>query len=147
MLGKQLTGEGRIDSILGESTKIKGEIQVNGSIRVDGEFHGTLESSDTIVVGKTGTMRADVRAEYVTVGGKVYGNVLGRKKVVLEPGAHVEGDIVTTSLVINEGVNFQGGCQVGEGNLPPQRSMDFVPGAEQPDERPSLREVVGRHLG
>jgi cytoskeletal protein CcmA (bactofilin family) len=115
MLGKQPGGEGRIDTILGESCRFRGDIQVDGGIRIDGDFEGTLRATEAVVVGKTGSVRADVSSEHVTVGGKVYGNITGKRKVLLESGAHVEGDVTTVSLVINEGVYFQGGCRMGDG--------------------------------
>jgi len=115
-MNRQPAGDGRIDSVLGESTKVKGEIHVEGAIRVDGDFTGTIHASETVVVGKTGTLHAEVNSEFVNVGGKVFGNILGRKKVVLEAGAHVEGDVTTSSLVVSEGVFFQGGCRMGDGH-------------------------------
>jgi cytoskeletal protein CcmA (bactofilin family) len=116
MLGKQPIGEGRIDTILGESCRFRGDVQVDGGIRIDGDFEGTMRATETVVVGKTGSVRADINSELVTVGGKVYGNIVGKRKVVLESGAHVEGDVTTVSLIINEGVFFQGGCRMGDGS-------------------------------
>jgi cytoskeletal protein CcmA (bactofilin family) len=116
MLGKQPVGEGRIDTILGEACRFRGDVQVDGGIRIDGDFEGTLRATESVVVGKTGSVRADINSDVITVGGKVYGNITGKRKVLLESGAHVEGDVTTVSLVINEGVFFQGGCRMGDGS-------------------------------
>ena len=114
MSGKQGANEGRIDTILGETARFKGDIQVEGGIRIDGEFEGNLRATDSVVVGRTGTVRADINSEHVNVGGKVYGNIFARRKILLESGAHLEGDVTTSSLVIAEGVFFQGACRMGE---------------------------------
>jgi cytoskeletal protein CcmA (bactofilin family) len=116
MLGKQPGGgEGRIDTILGETCRFRGDLQVDGGVRIDGDFEGTMRATEIVIVGKTGSVRADINSEQVTVGGKVHGNIIGKRRVLLENGAHVEGDVTTTSLIISEGVYFQGGCRMGDG--------------------------------
>jgi len=43
MFGKEAdtaTGQGSLNSILGQGCKVKGDIQLQGTLRIDGEFEG-----------------------------------------------------------------------------------------------------------
>ncbi len=101
-----------INSVIGQASVLKGTAEIQGSIRIDGEVEGNLTVSEAIVVGKSGVLRADIKAKTVIVGGKVYGNVTASKRIELEAGSHLEGDVSTSSLVIAEGVFFQGNCRM-----------------------------------
>jgi len=106
--------EGRINCIIGEGSSFQGGFRVQGCIRIDGEIEGSVVASDTVIVGKTGLVKAEVEAASAVVAGTVQGNIVGSERVQLEKGARVEGDIRTPNLKIDEGVFFQGRCHMSE---------------------------------
>ncbi len=117
MFGKEVdtnVQEGRINSILGKGCKFKGTIEVEGTLRIDSEFEGVVNCPETLVVGKTGIVRAEINVKNAIIGGKVIGNVTATNKIELQSGSHIEGDITTHRLVIDEGVFFEGSCKMGE---------------------------------
>ncbi|MBT4484066.1 MAG: polymer-forming cytoskeletal protein, partial [Candidatus Latescibacteria bacterium] len=48
--------EGAMNTIVGKSPKIEGNMEVSQSIRIDGSFKGTLKASDTLIVGASGEL-------------------------------------------------------------------------------------------
>jgi len=117
MFGKEVdtnVQEGRINSILGKGCKFKGTIEVEGTLRIDSEFEGVVNCPETLVVGKTGIVKADINVKNAIIGGKVIGNITASNKIELQSGSHIEGDITTHRLVIDEGVFFEGSCKMGE---------------------------------
>ena len=108
------TGQGSLNSILGQGCKFKGEIELKGTIRVDGEFEGKVKCPDTLIIGKSGVVKADVNVKNAIIGGKLIGNITATNKIELQTGSHVQGDIETVRLVIDEGVFFEGNCRMGE---------------------------------
>ena len=106
--------EGRINCIVGEGSSFQGGFRVEGCIRVDGEVEGSLAATDTVIVGKTGLVKAEVETASAVVAGTVQGNIHATERVQLEKGARVEGDIRTPNLRIEEGVFFQGSCHMTE---------------------------------
>ena len=106
--------QGRLNSILGDSSQMTGRMQIQGSVRIDGEFDGELIASETIVVGRTGLARAELEAKEVVVAGRVQGKLIGTERVELQEGAHVEGEIKTPSFIIADGVFFNGSCNMNE---------------------------------
>jgi cytoskeletal protein CcmA (bactofilin family) len=116
MFGKEAestTGQGSLNSILGQGCKMKGDIELQGTIRIDGNFDGSIECPETLIIGKSGTVKADVKVKNAIIGGKLVGNISASNKIELQTGSHVQGDIQTARLVIDEGVYFDGNCKMG----------------------------------
>jgi cytoskeletal protein CcmA (bactofilin family) len=109
MFGKETTeAQAAISTILGHDCKFTGDIDAKGSVRVDGEFEGKILSSDSVIVGKGGNVKGEINAGHAVVSGTVEGNVFAKKKVELEAGARLIGDVESVSLVIEDGVFFEG---------------------------------------
>jgi cytoskeletal protein CcmA (bactofilin family) len=107
------TAQGSLNTILGQGCKVKGDIELQGTIRIDGEFSGSIECPETLIIGKSGLMKAEVKVKNAVIGGKLVGNIHATNKIELQSGSHVEGDIETGRLVIDEGVYFEGNCKMG----------------------------------
>jgi cytoskeletal protein CcmA (bactofilin family) len=111
--GESTTGEGKMNSIIGKGCKVNGTVDVGeGTLRIDGEFDGTVNCPDTLVIGKDGRVKADIQVKSAVIGGTLVGNIDAKEKIELQAGSHVEGDIKTRRLVIDEGVFFEGSCKM-----------------------------------
>ena len=126
LLKKEERGQevGKINSIVGSETKFNGDCRVEGTIRVDGEFEGKLEVSKVIIIGKSGVVKGEVKSSEVVVGGRVMGTIQGENRVELQAGAHVEGDIRTKSLIVDEGVFFDGQCKMKDDRVKDLKVID-----------------------
>lgn len=82
------------------------------NLRINGHFTGRLDSKGTLTVGNTAHVEADITGENVVIAGRVKGNVIAKKMLVLMPSAVLNGDISTAKLSIVEGAIFQGRCQM-----------------------------------
>ena len=100
----------KIDTVIGDKTRIKGDVKSNGAVRVDGRVEGSVNSGDGVIVGETGTIHGNVRCKNAIIGGRVVGNLYVKNKVELLRTAHVQGDISYGKLLIEEGVQFEGRC-------------------------------------
>ncbi|MFN0150116.1 MAG: polymer-forming cytoskeletal protein [bacterium] len=116
----------KLNSIMGRGSVMTGTIKAEGSIRVDGRFDGTIESGDTLVVGKEGVVNGDAIVKRAVIGGHFEGNIHASVKVELHGGCEMFGEVVTPSLVIEEGVVFEGSCKMGSKS---QKSGDMKSGS------------------
>jgi cytoskeletal protein CcmA (bactofilin family) len=107
-------GMGRVDTLIGEGTSLRGSYNSKNSIRIDGEIYGNVTSEDGIIVGDKGMIRGNVIAKSIVIGGKVKGNVTAYQRLELQGGAQLEGDIVAPVFVVEEGAMFEGNCQMEE---------------------------------
>jgi cytoskeletal protein CcmA (bactofilin family) len=103
-----------VNSILGEGSSFKGNVRIQGSMRVDGEFEGNLTVSESLIVGKSGTVKAEIEVGEGVVAGRVVGRLRASERVELQTGSRMEGDVFTKSFMIEDGVFFRGSCHMGK---------------------------------
>lgn len=106
--------EVQITTIIGNGAECNGDFNAEGSIRVDGTIQGNVTVSGTLIVGVSGYINGDVNASVVIVGGEINGNVNAPDKMELTSTARMIGDIVTTTIVIDERAVFQGNCNMNQ---------------------------------
>ncbi|UCF30914.1 MAG: polymer-forming cytoskeletal protein [bacterium] len=116
MIKKETAGaRGEIKAFLGEGTEFKGILTFEGTVRVDGKLEGEIYTKDTLIVGESAQINAEINAHTVVVSGSLRGNVAATGKVeVLRPG-RLFGNIKTPVLHIEEGVIFEGSCSMAQG--------------------------------
>jgi cytoskeletal protein CcmA (bactofilin family) len=70
-----------VNSIIGEGSEFKGEFKINGLLRIDGRFKGTIETDGKVLIGQSGEALTDIRARLVVIGGTVKGNIFATERV------------------------------------------------------------------
>ena len=80
------------------------------NLRIYGKYTGKLDARGTLTIGQTSQVEANIVGENVIIAGRVKGNVVAKKMLVLMPSAVLYGDISTPKLNIVEGAVFQGRC-------------------------------------
>jgi len=100
-------------NLIGVGTKIEGEIQSEGDIRIDGKIKGTIASKAKIVIGNTGTINGDIVCENADVSGKIDGKIEVSGLLFLKGNSEIRGDITTSKLVVEAGAVFNGSCSMG----------------------------------
>jgi len=103
-----------INSIIGEGTRFKGDIDLNGLLRIDGDFDGSLRTSGRVLIGRSGRAMCRIEADTVVVGGILKGNIKASSKVVLLSSCVVLGNIISPKLIIDDGAVVNGQCTVSE---------------------------------
>ena len=100
-------------TMIGEEAVFEGTLNVPHSVRVDGTIRGKIETGETIIIGASGVVEADIVARNAIIGGTVIGNMSILERVELEAHASLTGDLKTKTLVINEGAAFKGKSVMG----------------------------------
>ncbi len=103
-----------INALLGKGSEFEGKLTFEGTVRIDGGFKGEIFSKDILVIGEGAQVEAEVNVSRVIVYGNVKGNITAPEGVSMHPPAKVFGSIATRSLIIEEGVMFQGTCQMAK---------------------------------
>ncbi len=103
-----------VNSIIGEGTTLHGDFDINGLLRIDGTFYGRVKTSGKVLVGKNGSAECEICASTVVIGGKVRGEIIALEKIILLSTGELIGNIKTPRLTIEEGVIFDGKCEIIE---------------------------------
>jgi cytoskeletal protein CcmA (bactofilin family) len=102
-----------IITYLTTDVEIKGTIKFDNVLKVDGKFEGEMITSDgELIVGKTGTVKASAKVKNASIEGRLEGDIVATGKVELKHKAQLLGDLQARTLVIEEGVIFNGQCNV-----------------------------------
>ena len=96
-----------------EGTEFIGELRFRDTFRIDGRLKGRIVSDNTLIVGESGQVEADIDCGVVSIRGTVSGRVQGRQRIELLAGSRVQATLVSPRLVIEEGAFFQGECDMG----------------------------------
>ncbi len=106
--------EAKIDTIIGKGASIKGDLKVDGSLKMDGRIEGNITTSDVFIAGKDSIAKGNVVCKSAIVAGRIDGNLSSQTTIEMQPGAHIVGDILCKGLIIHEGVFFEGGCRMSD---------------------------------
>jgi cytoskeletal protein CcmA (bactofilin family) len=97
-----------INTIIGPSTFLKGDIETGGFTRIDGSVMGNVTARGNVIIGERARMKSNVSGTKITVGGVVYGNVIARNSLVVLSTALVIGDIITRRIQVDDGCLIHG---------------------------------------
>ncbi len=112
MSDARFTDDAFINSIIGEGTRFKGEFDLNGLLRIDGDFTGVIRTRGKVLVGQNGRAECTLHAGTVVVGGVLRGEIVSTEKVIILSTGLVLGNISTPRLIVEEGVIFNGSCRI-----------------------------------
>ena len=100
-------------NIIGLETRLNGDIESLGNIRIEGKVYGNCKAKAKLVMGNEAYVDGKVTARTAEVAGKIKGNIEISELLTLKPSAVIEGDILTNQLVVEPGATFNGGCKMG----------------------------------
>jgi cytoskeletal protein CcmA (bactofilin family) len=100
-------------NLIGGGTKIIGDINSIGDIRIDGHLTGNVSTNGKFVLGQNGVVDGNINSSNADISGEVKGKVNVVETLSLKRSARVNGDIVTGKLVIESGALFNGNCNMG----------------------------------
>ncbi len=124
------TKPAKFDTVLGPSMKLTGNVVGKGSLRIEGEVDGEIEYEGDIVVGEKAVVRASVRAQTLTIAGKVEGNVSVSGRLEIVSTGKLIGDLEAGTFVVAEGALFRGRSGMGKEQV--SEKNEKKPSAVQP---------------
>ena len=101
-----------IKAYLGTDALFKGTLSFEDTVRIDGKFEGQVYTKDTLVIGETGDMQADVEVGILVCKGKLRGTVVASKKIEMYPASKIIGNVQTPALSIELGAVLDGNCNM-----------------------------------
>ena len=99
-------------SFFGPGSRIEGNLEVEGEVRLQGSIQGKVTGSGIVTIGEQATLQANVFAPTVIVQGTVRGEIHARDRLELHKSAKVQGLIRASRLRIDDGAQFEGECKM-----------------------------------
>lgn len=97
-------------AFLGKDTVFEGKLAFCGMVRIDGIYKGTVAAVGTLIIGESGRVEGDVQTTYAVVNGEIHGNIFATESIEIRAPGKVFGDICAPTVIIHNGVVFEGSC-------------------------------------
>lgn len=97
---------------IAQGTTLKGDIDSQGSFRIEGKVEGNISTVGKIVIGKTGYVEGSIKAEYADIEGKFAGEITINSTLTLRATAIIEGHVITEKLSVEPGAIFNASCKM-----------------------------------
>lgn len=100
---------GDVSAVIGKSVQIKGELQGNEDLLIDGQVDGTITLHESrLTIGPNARVKANVSARDIVVMGMLQGDLHASGRIELRAGSQVVGDLRAGRLSIEENASYSG---------------------------------------
>jgi cytoskeletal protein CcmA (bactofilin family) len=102
-----------IVAFVGKGVDFKGTISYDGTVRIDGSLDGEIHTTGMLIVGETASISAKISAGTIVSRGRITGNIIAKQRIQLLSPAVLDGSVQTPVFSIEDGVTFNGTCEMG----------------------------------
>jgi len=113
----------QVSGFLDEGTNMTGELEFAGTLRIDGNFHGSISTGDTLIIGEHAIVHADIRAGDVEIHGQVLGTIEAKRRVEISVSGRVRGDVHAAVLIVNPGAQLDGRTRMADEQTDENKSV------------------------
>lgn len=99
-----------INTLIGNGSFVRGDLKVNGFIRIDGDIAGNLETDGAVIISERARILGNVTAKSIIVGGIIIGDITAKEGIKLLSSSAVIGNIMSRRVQMEDKVIFHGHC-------------------------------------
>ena len=101
-----------VQTMIGNGAVVNGPISLKGGIIIYGTVYGDIQTDGPLRITISGKVFGNVQASDAHIGGSLKGDISVANKIVLGRKSEIIGDLLYSSLIIEDGAQFQGSCSV-----------------------------------
>ena len=101
-----------MSSIIGPDLEVKGDIEIKGDLLIYGKIDGNINCEGLVTTAKGSIVQGYIKTKFADISGQIKGNLEVQQKVSLSSTSILEGDLLASILVIEEGASFSGLCKM-----------------------------------
>lgn len=116
---------------LDSGSKINGKLSFEGPTRIDGQVDGEIVAKESLTIGESAVVTAQIKAAAIVVAGKVSGDIVAAQRIEIRPSAKVLGNLTAPVLVVHEGAMFEGHCSMQPEAAREERKVTVFPKEER----------------
>lgn len=126
-----VTSPESVISIIGPGMTIVGNCKTDGTVRVEGTVEGAIDAGKAVVVGKQGRVAGDITTQDAVVSGRVEGILVAASRLELQATCHIEGEVHTRRMQLEEGAVLNGIVKMGADAAKPGSTSKKQSGSAQ----------------
>jgi cytoskeletal protein CcmA (bactofilin family) len=101
-------------SIIAAGTKIDGDIDTDGVIRIEGRVEGAIRAARQVLIGRQGSVLGDISTREAVIGGKVEGTITATERLEVQSTSLIVGNIITRAIAVVEGGKINGSVRISD---------------------------------
>lgn len=109
------SGAHEVTGVLDKGSEFEGTLSFEGAFRIGGVFRGKIFTDDVLIIGEGAVVDAEIEVGTLILSGELKGSVRAGERVEIHYPAVFRGNIQTPSLMVADGVVFEGVSQMGSG--------------------------------
>lgn len=126
-MNEKTTTNGTGTTLISAGTTLKGDINSNCDLRIDGTIIGNVSSKSKIVIGASGVVEGDLEGNQADIVGKVAGHIRVKDLLQLRGDCNIKGNVYAGKLQIEPTATFNGQCHMGTAAaLTPSKPVNVV---------------------
>lgn len=102
----------KVDTLIGHSTEVEGDIKYQGGLHVDGTVKGNIvaddDSGSILILSERGRVEGELRVPNMLLNGQVVGDVYACERVELAKHSRVSGNVYYNKLEMALGAEING---------------------------------------
>lgn len=118
------TGAHEVTGVLDKGSEFDGILSFEGAFRIGGIFRGKIYTDDVLIIGEGATVDAEIEVGTLILSGELKGSVKAKERVEIHYPAVFRGNIQTPSLMVADGVVFEGVSQMGRTGPSSEKSAE-----------------------
>jgi cytoskeletal protein CcmA (bactofilin family) len=111
-MSKPIINEVKALNTFAQDTKIIGNIESDGDIRMDGALEGKLNCKGRVVIGPEAQIKGTIFARNAEILGNVDGEITVIDLLTLKATAVITGDLIMGKFSVEPGARFTGNCKM-----------------------------------
>jgi cytoskeletal protein CcmA (bactofilin family) len=108
------TGAHEVTGVLDKGSEFDGTLSFEGAFRIGGVFRGKIFTDDVLIIGEGASVDAEIEVGTLILSGELKGSVKAKERVEIHYPAVFRGNIQTPSLMVADGVTFEGVSNMGK---------------------------------
>lgn len=117
-------GAHEVTGVIDKGSEFEGTLSFEGAFRIGGVFRGKIFTDDILIIGEGATVEADIEVGTLILSGELTGSVKAKDRAEIHYPAVFRGNIQTPSLMVADGVVFEGISQMSRNDAPPSPSAN-----------------------
>ena len=111
-------------SIIAAGTKIDGNVETDGVIKIEGRVEGSIRAARQVLIGRQGEVQGDIHTREAVIGGKVQGTIVATERLEVQGTSVIVGDIDTRAIAVVEGGKINGTVRISDAREVPAEVAD-----------------------
>lgn len=131
-----------INSLIGPTTTVEGNIHFTGGLRIDGTVKGNVIASTSaksmLVASESATIEGEVHGDHLVINGTINGPIVSRTLIELQPKARINGDVHYVAIEMHHGALVTGRLN----HINPDQATLALPSPDSKKHKPKHKDAA-----